>query len=162
LFSDRKGKGSAGFSCFYSVEGVSFIYLLLCEGGGIISVLGGVLLVRVAGDAGNCGSTNRAPTPGSVTSDFFLPLPSMPRGWSMFVHRVQFILAGGRGDGFYDFSKVWHCMDRWEVDSVPRCWSVVAAGHGPADGVRLGWKKYLCCIFCLLQGDRCKVPGMYL
>jgi hypothetical protein len=46
---------------------------------------------------------------------------------------------GGWGDVFCDFSKVWRCMARWEVDSV----------HGSVDGVRLGW-KYLCCIFCLL------------
>jgi hypothetical protein len=65
-------------------------------------------------------------------------------------HRVRFTLAGGWGDVFCDFSKVWRCMARWEVDSVPRCWFIAAAGHGSVDGVRLGWKKYLCCIFCLL------------
>jgi hypothetical protein len=64
---------AAGFSCFYGVEGVSFIYLLLCEGRGIISVPDGVLLVRVADEAGNYGSTDRASTLGSVAPhSFFL------------------------------------------------------------------------------------------
>jgi hypothetical protein len=62
---------AADFSCFYGVEGVSFIYLLLCEGKGIISVPDDVLLVRVAGEAGNYGSTNRAPTLGSMAPDSF-------------------------------------------------------------------------------------------
>jgi hypothetical protein len=64
---------AADFSCFYGVEGVSFIYLLLCEGRGIISVLDDVLLVRVADEAGNYGSTDRASTLGSVAPhSFFL------------------------------------------------------------------------------------------
>jgi hypothetical protein len=62
------GVRAAGFSCFYGVEGASLIYLLLCEGGGIIGVPDAVMLVQVVG---NCGSFDRAPTLGSAAPEFF-------------------------------------------------------------------------------------------
>jgi hypothetical protein len=99
------GVRAAGFSCFYGVEGVSFIYILLCEGRGTISVPDGVLLVRVVGEAVNCGSTDRGADSRVGGARLFLPLPSMPRGQSMFIHCVRFTLAGGRGDGFWTSPK---------------------------------------------------------
>jgi hypothetical protein len=44
----------------------------LRRGGGLIGVPDAVMLVRVAGEAGNYGSSDRAPTLGSAVSDFFI------------------------------------------------------------------------------------------
>jgi hypothetical protein len=41
------------------------------RGGGIIGIPGAVMLVRVAGEADNCRSSDRAPTLGSAAPEFF-------------------------------------------------------------------------------------------
>jgi hypothetical protein len=47
-------------------------YSFAREGGGVISVLNAVMLVWVAGEAGNCRSFDRAPTLASAAPEFFL------------------------------------------------------------------------------------------